>query len=371
MKKIKIDADLYIGDEKLATEKYVTDNCTTFNNIIEDGAAVNIETKVDANSESWTQWNKRLAFGITTDTAPVPFNVYSQEFIKGTLITNNTGDPNYNRWGCHIFEGYSTDNYSRITLLLDKHVEENKKTAEMYYYTGASHFNKAYGWFRIGSDVADHSFLFSRDKCIVSIADINTDTDIDSTYNTIDEADSTYEPDDKSIQNNKCVLYLEMKNARDGAFFYDSKRHVPVMRIDGKWCDLAFTESPTGLYPEPPSKVIISYINVTSSTGDDDNKYGYIGAENILNTDDSHTSIYSIVFQVVSGYTYTIKKEGQATNRFKVATMSDTTGTDFNLLFTDESKTEFTFDSSVSGYCICTYTVSSETCTFTVTETQN
>ena len=67
-----------------------------------------------------------------------------------------------------MLEGYAKDGKSRITLLLNKHDnEEGRPAAELYYYgTVYNHFNRAYNWFKIGSDVKDHSFMFSRDEAV-------------------------------------------------------------------------------------------------------------------------------------------------------------------------------------------------------------
>ena len=78
------------------------------------------------------------------------------------------GDPTMMRWGFHVLEGYAKDGKSRITLLLNKHDnEEGKPSAELYYYgTAYNHHQNAYNWFKIESDVRSHSFMFSRDKAI-------------------------------------------------------------------------------------------------------------------------------------------------------------------------------------------------------------
>ena len=71
------------------------------------------------------------------------------------------------RWGLHVFEAYAADDTSRITMILNKHFEEGMPVAELYYYASAyGQGLNAYNWFRIGSDVPYHSFMFSRDKAI-------------------------------------------------------------------------------------------------------------------------------------------------------------------------------------------------------------
>lgn len=383
-----------LTDEQVASavNSYLTENPVqayddteikkTLSNIIniklKDGSTI-INGGINKNNEAWSRWGGRLAFGMVTDSAPAPLNVKSQEIVDGTIISVNTGDNKYNRWGMHVYEAYSKDKKSRITILVDKHEEEGRKVAEHYYYTGDSHFDTAYGWYRIGSDVKDHSFLFSRDKSIsygeqdfrslISLANIDTETDLDKSYETVDSADAGYEPDSDSINNSKSIRYIQMKNARNGALFYDSKRNVPVMRINGKWCDLSYTVSPEGLYPEPAASRNVSYVKVTSSTGEDGNTYGYIGGGNTYNTDSSQPSVHSIVFPITSGKVYTVKKTSSATNRFKIGTMTDTNGSGFSIVFNDSTAVEANFTANVSGYAICTYTVSGESCAFKVLET--
>lgn len=178
---------------------------------------------------------------------------------EGTVIC--AGNRQRMRWGAHVFEGYAADALSRLTMLLNKHsCEEGKPVAEAYYYLPTyNHHENAYGFFRLGSDVAHHSYLFSRDKAVafgevdfrnvIQLASIDPDTDLDSSYATIEEADAAWEPEGMSKQNAKCVRYLALKNARDGAMFYDAKRKKVVVKVGGEWCDVPVVPSPAGLYP--------------------------------------------------------------------------------------------------------------------------
>jgi hypothetical protein len=52
-------------------------------------------------------------------------------------------------------------------MLVNKHVEAGLPVAELYYYsTVYDHSENAYNWFKPGSDVKLHSFMFGRDKAI-------------------------------------------------------------------------------------------------------------------------------------------------------------------------------------------------------------
>ena len=153
------------------------------------------------------------------------------------------------RWGLHAFEAYAKDGKSRITMLVNKHVEEDRSLAELYYYgTSYNHHNEAYNWFRIGSDVREHSFMFNRDKAvsfgahdfrnIIELAAISPSKDIDNRYQTVEEIDSVFEPELKVTENARCLLYLALKNARDGAMFYNKDTHRIVCKVDGEWMNL-------------------------------------------------------------------------------------------------------------------------------------
>lgn len=214
----------------------------------------------DADSDIWSQWNRRLAFGMDIATAPVPFKVGGQLLVDGTIIAGNSGSKDKNRWGYHVFEAYAKNNYARMTMLLDKHGAEagGKPSLEYYYYIGANHHAASYGNTKIGSDVKYHSFCFDRDtmtaygeidaKMPITLARISLADDLDSTYNTVAEADAAYEPEGYANENNKCLKYIALKNAENGAMFYDTDRHQVVCKINGKWCDIPFTEITDSAY---------------------------------------------------------------------------------------------------------------------------
>ncbi len=210
--------------------------------------------------EIWNQWNRRLAFGMDTENAPVPFLVGGQLLADGTIIAHNTGSQQKNRWNYHVFEAYGVNNYARLTMLLDKHKQEasGKPSSEIYYYTGADHTAASYGNTKIGSDVAFHSFCFDRDKLTaygeidhkmpLTLARISLETDLNTSCATVAEADAAYEPENQSAENARCLKYLALKNAENGAMFYDTDRNCPVCKINGKWCQLPFTEIQDAAY---------------------------------------------------------------------------------------------------------------------------
>ena len=201
----------------------------------------------------WRQWDARLAFGMDPDTAPAPFHVGGQLLSDGTIIARNCGTQDKNRWGFHVFEAYAKDNFSRMTMLMDKHTAEanGKPSLEYYYYTGSDHSGSSYGNTKIGSDVAFHSFCFDRDKltaygsieaCMpITLAKISLANDLNTAYKNIAAADAAYEPETEAVMHNKCLKFIALRKAENGAMFYDTDRHQVACKIGGKWCALPFT----------------------------------------------------------------------------------------------------------------------------------
>ena len=219
---------------------------------------LSVSNSVDITNELWGKWDGRLAFGMA-DNAKVPFYVDGQLFANGTIIAANTGAKTNNRWGYHVFEAYAKDNSSRMTMLLDKHSnEDGKPTLEFYYYTGKDHKATDFGNTKIGSDVIYHSFMFDRDRLLaygeidcrmpITLARINPTTDIDNAYSTVAEADNAYEAEKNPKENIKCLKYIALKNAENGAMFYDTNRNKVVAKVNGKWHDVQTSEVPDGTY---------------------------------------------------------------------------------------------------------------------------
>ena len=226
----------------------------TFNHYVQliEGSEQSASYRVELNSDidpTWDKWKERgYYFGFDPETTPM----YTS--INGILSTpymvqvrGNRDEKNRKRWGYHVFEGYAQDDKSRITLLVNKHVEWDKPVAEMYYYgTEYNHSEKAYNWFRIGSDVRQHSFLFGRDKAIfygslslsnaLTLGNIGKDSLLDQAPEGDDERNYA--------ESAKHVNYKSLKEAKNGTIFYDKDHHMVVIKVDGKWMKLAVESLP-------------------------------------------------------------------------------------------------------------------------------
>jgi len=153
-------------------------------------------------------------------------------------VRGNAQERNRKRWGYHVFEGYASDDKSRITLLVNKHTELERPVAEMYYYsTVYDHSEPAYNWFKIGSDVRQHSFLFGRDKAIFfgSLKLTNA-----LTLGNIGKGDLADKQPDQDAEKNfdddaKHVNFKELKGGGNGTMFYDKDHNIVVIKVDGKW----------------------------------------------------------------------------------------------------------------------------------------
>ena len=201
----------------------------------------------------WEGWEQeRYRFGMNKHKTPEPTHVHAPLISEGTVIM--AGNPDLMRWGFHAFEAYAQDGKSRVTMLVNKHEEEQRPLAELYYYSTAyNHHDEAYNWLEIGSDVRAHSFMFSRDRAVsfgshdfrsvIELAAISPSRDIDMSYDTVAEIDSVYEPDSRAYDNARCLLWLALKNARDGAMFYNKDTGRIVCKIKGKWANVVTEET--------------------------------------------------------------------------------------------------------------------------------
>lgn len=198
---------------------------------------------------TWANWKIRgYNFGFDPKLTPM----YTT--VNGILSTpymvqvrGNEMERNKKRWGFHVFEGYAKDDKSRITLLLNKHEENGKPVAELYYYgTEYNHTELAYNWFRIGSDVRKHSFLFSRDKAIFygSLKLTNT-----FTLGNIGKEDLREEAPEGDAEANyeesaKHVNYKSLKESENGTMFYDKDNNIVVIKVNGEWMKLMVEKLP-------------------------------------------------------------------------------------------------------------------------------
>lgn len=197
----------------------------------------------------WEKWQEcGYNFGFNPQLTPmytIVNGILSTPFM--IQVRGNENEKNRKRWGYHVFEGYASDDKSRITMLVNKHLEEEKPVAELYYYgTVYNHSEAAYNWFRIGSDVRNHSFMFSRDKAIfygslklsnaLSLGQIGKD----NLRPEIPEGDD----EQNYTESAKHVNFKALKESEDGTVFYDKDNHLVVIKINGKWMKLAVETLP-------------------------------------------------------------------------------------------------------------------------------
>lgn len=201
---------------------------------------------------TWSQW-KQKAYHFGFDPGLTPMHTIIDGIITTPYmlqVRGNANEDNKKRWGYHVFEGYAKDDKSRITMLVNKHIEEEKPVAEMYYYSPLwGHSNAAYNWFRIGSDVRQHSFLFSRDLAIFygSLKLTNT-----LTLGAINSDNIRRVPPDGDDEQNyqesaKHVNFKALQQAEDGSIFYDEDHHLVVIKINGEWMRLKVESLPDGV----------------------------------------------------------------------------------------------------------------------------
>lgn len=210
-----------------------------------------IELRSDIDT-TWFRWKERgYSFGF------IPAKTPMYTTVDGILSTpymiqvrGNAEERNRKRWGYHVFEGYAKDDKSRITMLVNKHVEAERPVAELYYYsTVYNHDETAYNWFKIGSDVRQHSFMFGRDKALFygSLKLTNA-----LTLGAIGKEDilvtkPTGDDEQNADKDARYVNYKELKNGGDGTIFYDKDRDIVVIKIKGKWMKVAVEALPDGV----------------------------------------------------------------------------------------------------------------------------
>lgn len=201
---------------------------------------------------SWDKWKIRgYNFGFDPELTPM----YTT--VNGILATpymiqvrGNDVESNKKRWGFHVFEGYARDDKSRITMLVNKHVENERPVAELYYYgTEYNHSEKAYNWFRIGSDVRQHSFLFSRDKALFygSLHLSNTLTLGKIGSDNVSKHPPEGDDEENYEQSAKHVNYQALKESEDGTIFYDKDHNIVVIKINGQWMKVVVEPLPDAI----------------------------------------------------------------------------------------------------------------------------
>ncbi len=220
--------------------------------IIPTSAQANtIELSSDIDS-TWNKWKERgYSFGFNPTRTPM----YTT--VNGILSTpymvqvrGNENEKNKKRWGYHLFEGYASDDKSRITILVNKHIEFGKPVGELYYYsTVYNHSEPAYNWLRIGSDVRQHSFLFSRDKALFygSLQLTNALTLGNISKNQIRTDKPEGDDETKSKEDAKFVNFTQLKESGDGTLFYDKDRNIVVIKVAGKWMKMVVEQLPDSI----------------------------------------------------------------------------------------------------------------------------
>jgi hypothetical protein len=208
--------------------------------------------RIELFSDIDTTWNKWGYRGYNFGFDPRYTPMYTT--VNGILSTpymiqvrGNDDEKNKKRWGYHVFEGYARDDKSRITMLVNKHVEEDKPVAEMYYYgTIYDHSEPAYNWFRIGSDVKQHSFLFSRDRAIFYGSLKLKNALILGKIGAEDIIKEEPDGDSETLfeESAKYVNYQALKEGGDGTIFYDKDHDIVVIKIGGKWMKLVVEPLP-------------------------------------------------------------------------------------------------------------------------------
>ena len=85
---------------------------------------------------TWVKWSNRgYSFGFDPHLTPMYTTIdgiISTPYM--VQVRGNEVEKNKKRWGYHVFEGFASDDKSRITMLVNKHVELEKPVAELYYY---------------------------------------------------------------------------------------------------------------------------------------------------------------------------------------------------------------------------------------------
>ncbi len=200
---------------------------------------VEINSQINPKWDLWKQ--KGYNYGFMLDRTPVPISFNAPIMTNSTIMVRGQSSVG-KRWGLHCFEAYADDDTSRLTMLVNKHVEENKDVAEIYYYASKyGHGDQTYNWVKIGSDVRGHSYMFSRDRAIF-YGSLELENAI--TLGNIglkDIRSSAPKGDDESNykESAKYAKYKALKRAKDGTIYFDRDKKMVLVKIDGKWCKVA------------------------------------------------------------------------------------------------------------------------------------
>ena len=120
----------------------------------------------------------------------------------------------------------------------------------MYYYsTVYNHTEPAYNWLRIGSDVSQHSFLFSRDKAVfygsLKLSNVLTLGNIGKEQLRSDKPEGDDEKN--AAEDARFVNFTALKESGNGAMFYDKDRNIVVIKVAGKWMKMVVEQLPDSI----------------------------------------------------------------------------------------------------------------------------
>ena len=198
----------------------------------------------------WEKWSERsYYYGMNKNKVPVPLFFDSSISTDATIMVRGNNS-HKKRWGLHVFEAYANDDKSRITMILNKHVEEGLPVAELYYY--ASVYGQGLNAFFYGE--VEMRNIFRLDN-------IGKDDLLDKMppREQIRERAKKLYPRENFKSSRDCdharagVGYLEeakvlkkraLKNAKDGSIFYDKDNHIVVIKVNGKWKQLPTVDLP-------------------------------------------------------------------------------------------------------------------------------
>lgn len=228
-----------------------------------------VKSHIDPN---WAKWGERsYYYGMDKNKAPVPIHFDASISTNSTIMVRGGESAEKKRWGLHVLEAYANDDKSRITLILNKHIEEGRPVAELYYYAAVyGEGFDAYNWFRVGSDVPYHSCLFGRDRAIMyanvefknllSLDNIGADDLLDEKpEENIDNYPLPREnfKSDMDHKHARMGLYYteeakfqrkqNIKNAKNGSMFYDKDNDIVVVKVGGKWRKVVTEDLPEGV----------------------------------------------------------------------------------------------------------------------------
>lgn len=162
----EVQTDLsYYGNEQpvldnlgLKTNKVV--NSVSSNVNFED-KYVEISKEINPNWEKWK--DVRYNYGFNRNKQPV-FNTVNGVLESDTMISVRGGKGRWNHRfvsGGHVFEGWSGNELSRLTLLIGKH-HETFACIQTYSPAGLYEEARRFGWVKLGSDEKNKGVDFSQ-----------------------------------------------------------------------------------------------------------------------------------------------------------------------------------------------------------------